>query len=241
MLPGRTAILRHHEQPEAKTERLMTGPSRFGQMRPVFLLVYLGLVGLFGGCTSMNSSLQSVFSGGCLSEAIEAHRNRTCALKAWFRREHNFCDEANLRDFRSGFIAGYVAIAEGKPGCAPNVPPNEYWGWAYQSADGQSRMAAWFRGYPYGVQAARDDGVTGWNHIQLGPDFQPKKGTASATTAPAGSPSIAPNPFAEPQMLNDQELMNEWMAPDASIMPLNETEIPGANSIFPDSDSPFPL
>ena len=134
--------------------------------------IALGSMCLLCGCTSVSSSIGSVFSGGCMSEAIELHRNRTCALKAWFRREHNFCDQPNLRDFKDGFVDGYVAIAEGKPGCPPSVPPKRFWSWAYQTPSGQSQMAAWYAGYPYGVQAAKDDGLNSHNHINLGPNFQ---------------------------------------------------------------------
>lgn len=139
---------------------------------------------LFSGCTSVSSSIGSLFSGGCMSEAIELHRNRTCALKAWFRREHNFCNQSNLRDFKDGFIDGYVAIAEGKPGCPPSTPPKRYWSWAYQTPEGQSQMAAWYAGYPYGVQAAKDDGLSNHNHITLGPNFQTKPQNQSWNSVP---------------------------------------------------------
>jgi hypothetical protein len=56
------------------------------------------------GCTGVNRTLSSVLSTGTASECIEAHRNESCARKAWFRREHNFCDQAYLNDFRDGFI-----------------------------------------------------------------------------------------------------------------------------------------
>jgi hypothetical protein len=242
MLPVIRAIL-NQETPRADSRRrLATDRSRFGRVHPVMIMLYLGLISISCGCTTVNSSLQSVFSGGCLSDAIEAHRNRTCALKAWFRREHNFCDEAYLRDFKAGFIAGYIAIAEGKPGCPPNVPPKEYWSWAYQSADGQARMAAWFRGYPYGVQAARDDGVTGWNHVQIGPEFQRKPLTPSpGTSSVQGSPAVAPNPFPGASGAQDASSPGDWLDPDASIMPLDDLDLPGADSILLSPDQPFPL
>lgn len=152
--------------------------NRFGwrKAKHFLIILTLGSSCLMSGCTSVRSSIGSLFSGGCLSDAIELHRNRTCALKAWYRREHNFCDQAYLRDFKAGFIDGYVAIAEGKPGCPPIVPPRQYWSWAYQTAEGQAQMAAWYAGYPYGVQAAKDDGFSSWNHVNLGPRFQKNPG-----------------------------------------------------------------
>lgn len=187
------------------------------------------------GCTGVNRTLSSVLSTGTASECIEAHRNESCARKAWFRREHNFCDQAYLNDFRDGFIAGYVAILDGKPGCPPAIPPKAYWGWASQSAEGQARMAAWFAGYPYGVQAAKDDGVNQWNALQLSPQFEQKYGmrSSSSNSGQYGSPNgtqqyydgsstISPNAAPTPVTPSDSPMID--MVPDAA-----------------DSVSPFPV
>lgn len=116
------------------------------------------------GCTSV-SSLRSIASSGTWNDTVEMLRNRSYSAKAWHRRSQNFVNSQYPRDVQAGFRAGYEAIAEGKPGCPPSFPPKEYWSWEFQSAQGQGRIAAWFEGYPYGVQAAREEGVTQWNHL----------------------------------------------------------------------------
>lgn len=181
--------------------------------------IAIGTAGLFSGCTSLNSSIGSIFSGGCMSDAIELHRNRTCALKAWFRREHNFCDQPYLRDFKEGFVDGYVAIAEGKPGCPPSVPPKRFWSWAYQTPEGQAQMAAWYAGYPYGVQAAKDDGLSNRNHITLGPNFQTNRQNQNWGSYNGQPYSPANNYDASPMPIFDGGSgQPSNPAPDASIL-----------------------
>ena len=58
-------------------------------------------------------------------------------------------------------------VASGSNGCTPTFPPREYWGWKYQSAEGQGRVAAWFSGYPHGDRAAEEDGVGHFSQIQM--------------------------------------------------------------------------
>lgn len=139
-------------------------PSRFRNRRNLVAALSLALVTGFCGCTSV-SSLRSIASSGTWNDTVETLRNRSYSAKAWYHRQGNFCNVGNSRDFQAGFRAGYEAIADGKPGCPPAFPPKEYWGWEYQSADGKSRTAAWFQGYPYGVQAAREDGMDKWSHL----------------------------------------------------------------------------
>ncbi len=224
--------------------------------RPIGLCLLSALYAT-AGCTTFSSSLNSICSSGVCSDLIEKHRNRTCALKAWYRREHNFCDQAYLRDFKNGFVAGYMAIADGKPGCPPKLPPKEYWGWAYQTAEGRAQMAAWFAGYPYGVQAAKDDGLGSWNHIQVDPEFLPHNrygidyGTggnagynnpyqnygggqaypydAGTSTSPSGpsTPSPAPNAASGPSIMN---------TPGAG-----QTNGSAGTTQAPSAKSPFPL
>ncbi len=196
---------------------------RFGRSSLIALTVALSMASLMTGCTSVNSSLSSIFASGCLSDAIELHRNRTCALKAWFRREHNFCDQPYLRDFKQGFIDGYVAIAEGKPGCPPTVPPKQYWSWAYQTAEGQAQMAAWYAGYPYGVQAAKDDGLNNFNHVNLGSTFLHKR-ERSPGRGSSGQPFNQNESMRYPNFDNEGIVpMPSGQAPDSSI--LNDAEV----------------
>lgn len=129
--------------------------------RNIAVVLSIALSASLCGC----SSLRSIASTGAWNDTVETLRNKSYSAKAWFRRKSNFGDMQYSRDFQAGFRAGYEDIADGKPGCPPTFPPKEYWGWEFQSVQGKGRIAAWLEGYPYGVQAARDEGVGQWNHL----------------------------------------------------------------------------
>lgn len=128
-----------------------------------FALSIVCSMGLCGCSTS--ASLRSITSSGTWNDTVEMLRNRSFSAKAYYRRQHHYSNFGYPRDFKAGFRAGYEAIADGKPGCPPAFPPKEYWSWEFQSAEGQARTRAWFEGYPYGVQAAREDGVNQWSSL----------------------------------------------------------------------------
>jgi hypothetical protein len=97
---------------------------------------------------------------------VMKHRNQGMATKAWHLRKHGYCNEACLDQFCDGFEAGYLAVAEGGDPCTPAFAPREYWGWEYQSAEGQRKVASWLAGYPHGCRAAEEDGIGNWSQIQ---------------------------------------------------------------------------
>ncbi len=88
------------------------------------------------------------------------------ATKAWHRRKHAFCNHNHLAEMCAGFEAGYLSVADGGDGCTPAFAPREYWGWEYQTAEGQRKVAAWFEGFPHGCRAAEEDGIGNWTQIQ---------------------------------------------------------------------------
>ena len=77
-----------------------------------------------------------------------------------------------MKEFAQGFKAGYMEIADGGTGCSPAFPPREYWGWKYQSCEGQARVAAWYAGYPHGARAAEEEGIGSWTQIQTSTSIQ---------------------------------------------------------------------
>ncbi|MEQ1824659.1 MAG: hypothetical protein ABL921_01890 [Pirellula sp.] len=100
------------------------------------------------------------------------YRNRSSASKAWHCRKHHFCNHKHLREFAEGFKAGYADVADGGTGCTPAFAPRDYWGWKYQSCEGQARVAAWFSGYPHGARAAEEEGIGNWTQIQSSSNIQ---------------------------------------------------------------------
>ena len=85
----------------------------------------------------------------------------------WSQRAYNLrygtSNEPYSEHFRNGFCAGYEDVANGGDGYVPALPPEDYRSYEYQSADGAKCVEAWFKGYPAGVAAARED-KTGEHH-----------------------------------------------------------------------------
>jgi hypothetical protein len=124
------------------------------------------------GCTALTGVQQAWTYNSYWNEGIMGYRHTCMASKAWHGRKHYFANQPNLKDFARGFKAGYMSVADGGDGCTPAFPPREYWGWKYQSCEGQARVSAWFSGYPHGVQAAEQEGIGGWTQIQTSKGIQ---------------------------------------------------------------------
>jgi hypothetical protein len=124
------------------------------------------------GCSAWTGVNNTWKYNGYWNETMMGHRNKTSAHKAWHSRKHHFCNEKYLREFARGFRDGYIDVADGGSGCTPAFPPREYWGWKYQSCEGQARVAAWFSGFPHGARAAEEDGIGNWTQIQTSAAIQ---------------------------------------------------------------------
>jgi len=87
----------------------------------------------------------------------------TAANNSWtYNRQWN---DKMLRD-------KHVDVADGGTGCVPSFPPREYWGWRYQSCEGQAKVSAWFSGFPHGVRAAEEDGIGNYYQMQTSAGVQ---------------------------------------------------------------------
>ena len=131
------------------------------------------------------------------NETMMKYRNDAWANKAWHNRKHQFCKEKQLHEFCEGFRAGYATVTEGAEGCSPAFPPRQYWGWKYQSAEGQEKVAAWYAGYPHGARAAEEDGIGSWNQIQTSNNVQ-KRFEQQGMLGPGQSVGMYPMPEAQP-------------------------------------------
>ncbi len=136
------------------------------------------------GCMTAAGLGRGLTNHGCLNDYMISYRNSAWAAKAWLCRKPRFCNRKYLKDFENGFRDGYKSIADGGNGCAPAVCPQQYWGWQYQTADGQARMNAWFEGYPMGVQAAEEEGIGNWSQVRTNMPAPPHVNTLGM--APAG-------------------------------------------------------
>ncbi len=117
------------------------------------------------GCMLVNGMQRGFGRHDSLDEFMVSYRNRAWSARAWLCRHDRFANHCYRDDLEAGFRQGYEDVANGGTGCVPAVCPRSYWGWQYQSVDGQSRMNAWFEGYPLGVQAAEQDGVGHFGNV----------------------------------------------------------------------------
>ena len=132
---------------------------QFVKKRFAFLLLACSAAVPFAGCTAFTGLNNSWQYNGYWNQTMMGQRNKSSASKAWHCRKHHFCNEKYMKEFSQGFKAGYMDIADGGTGCTPAFPPREYWGWKYQSCEGQARVAAWYSGFPHGARAAEEDGI----------------------------------------------------------------------------------
>jgi len=124
------------------------------------------------GCTAMTGINNLFRYNNEWNEYMMGSRAQSLAMKSWHSQKHCFVDQKYTKEFRRGYLAGYLSVANGGDGCTPAFPPREYWHWRYQSAEGQARVAAWFAGFPHGAQAADQEGVGSWNQIQTSSTIQ---------------------------------------------------------------------
>jgi hypothetical protein len=152
-----------------------------------------------GVCRAFNKS-------DCVDDFMIGYRNRAMAEKAWHCNKHHFCDKQHAGAFKDGFIQGYAEVASGGNGCVPAVAPSEYWGWRYQSAQGQGAVNAWFEGFPMGVQAAEEAGVGHWQTVRPSGLVPPAAGSGAMTPGFPSSESEVTNPFySEPKATRTSE------------------------------------
>jgi hypothetical protein len=111
-------------------------------------------------------------SAGCQSlmqdvdDSLLCVRNCSDSWHAWKYYRTACPDESWYpHHYGKGFRAGYRNVAEGGDGCPPTLPPSCYWSVCYQNPAGQAKVQEWFRGWVFGANAARIDGVADYNQI----------------------------------------------------------------------------
>jgi hypothetical protein len=161
------SVKHNHIDKSRQTSCLGLAKRRLG-----LLLLVASAVVPFTGCSAFTGLNNSWKYNGYWNQTMMGHRNKVSATKAWHCRKHHFCNEKYLREFSQGFKAGYMEVADGGTGCTPAFPPREYWGWKYQSCEGQARVAAWYAGYPHGARAAEEEGIGNWTQIQTSSGIQ---------------------------------------------------------------------
>jgi hypothetical protein len=149
------------------------------------------------GCSLTSGACRAVKRHDGLDNFMIGYRNQVLAARAWHEHKHCYANRSHQRDFKAGFMKGYADVANGSNGCVPSVAPPEYWGWRYQSADGQNAVNAWFAGYPLGAQLAEQDGVNNWSNIRpVGANApQQRQAVYVPPVVPDGAGDSGDNPF----------------------------------------------
>lgn len=92
--------------------------------------------------------------GNLVDGMYSNYRERVWAHRA-FNQQYGHMPRKFREHFRKGFVEGYCNVCNGGDGYIPAMPPKDYWGYEFQSADGAECVSAWFDGFPEGVAAAR--------------------------------------------------------------------------------------
>jgi len=164
-------------------------------------------------------------------------RNRVWSRQAWHARKAQFVGHQELGAFGEGFRDGYRDVASGGNGCPPPVPPRKYWSWRYQTAEGQCKVAAWYEGFPYGAQAAAEEGAGEHQQIQVSHaivlQYSPQFLNGELPTAshsweeipPGEVPGAAPVDLLPPNALEGPQTnhrpVTAW--PDGVVIPASHT------------------
>lgn len=124
------------------------------------------------GCTALTGMRDYIAYNDCGNDFVISYRNDVWAANSWHANKHAFAGQPHLKAFSDGYKAGYVAVASGGSGCPPAIPPRKYWRWQYQTAEGQSKMAAWSSGFPHGAAAAEQDLAGEFMEIPVSEDIK---------------------------------------------------------------------
>jgi hypothetical protein len=205
----------------------------------LYMMLGVGMTSL-SGCTAMTGLNNAWTYNSYWNGSMMGFRNSSYAHKAWHSRKHSFANEQYLKDFQRGFKAGYNDVAGGGKGCTPTFPPREYWGWRYQSCEGQARVAAWFSGFPHGARAAEEDGIGQWHQIQsssrvqqeyvdygLMPSEHNGMYPVPETKNPAGVPNRTLMSREYDPMVSEAEVI------ETGVIPIPQSQIPAPIPNFP--------
>jgi hypothetical protein len=131
--------------------------TRISLARRAMLCFFLALIVPLTGCVS---------GGGYLDGHISNYRNHVWGNRAYNLRYGN-CDRDYPEHFKRGFIDGYTDVCNGGDGYVPAVPPEDYWSHQYQSQEGANCVNTWFKSYPLGAKAAREDGAGAFQKVYI--------------------------------------------------------------------------
>jgi hypothetical protein len=148
--------------------------SKAGSKRRFGLAAMLGaaLLPMCSGCSTFTAANNAWTYNRQWNDKMLRDKHVVASRRAWNARSSCFQNQKHIKEFSRGFRAGYMDVADGGTGCVPSFPPREYWGWRYQSCEGQEKVSAWFSGFPHGVRAAEEDGIGNYYQMQTSAGIQ---------------------------------------------------------------------
>ncbi len=161
MKSSRSEFMEVGKSPETR----MSDPAARWMVVATFALVVS--ISCLTGCTPFRGLRENLQYNDGMNDFVMGWRNSAWARQAWNERKSMYVNEPQFVTFGQGFRDGYADVAGGANGCVPGLPPRRYWTWKYQTGEGQAKVAAWFAGYPYGAQAAQEDGAGHFQQIQV--------------------------------------------------------------------------
>lgn len=105
--------------------------------RLLLALVAIGLTSQ-AGCVTPQRCVSTTLKYMEAKEAYKCHGQ--CNLP---------CEQE--RHFEMGWRKGYLAVAEGRTGCPPAVPPTGYLSYTNEDCEGRAKAALWYQGYQLGA------------------------------------------------------------------------------------------
>ncbi|MCH7990681.1 MAG: hypothetical protein IID46_16185 [Planctomycetes bacterium] len=137
--------------------------NRFSRL---LLVVFAAVAFATSGCSAFRGVSEYIQYNDDTNDFVTGFQNAIGSHLAWHARAGDFSDMPDLSTFGAGFRAGYRDVASGGNGCPPPVPPRKYWGWKYQTEEGQAKVSAWYAGFPFGAMDAEQKGVGKFRDIQ---------------------------------------------------------------------------
>jgi hypothetical protein len=180
------------------------------------------------GCSAFRGLQEYLEYNEECEETILNWRDYNWSWQAWRFRKRMYRGQPQFFAFGEGFRAGYTNVASGGDGCPPALPPRKFWSYGFQSAEGQSKVAAWYAGFPEGVRAAREDGVGLYQDIQVAGSVNSmfSSGYQQGGCPTCGEIHLGPVEHVNPEMM------------DASpLEPMSESQVP----IMPQTYTPMRL
>ena len=147
----------NHAQ-SSSCEVTQVAPHTTRKTRIFAMLAAFVLLAQSSGCVST--------PGGIVDNSIGGFRNHVWSNRAYNLR-YGSCNREFADHFKQGFVDGYNAVCKGGDGYVPAIPPEQYLSYQYQSAEGAKCVNTWFKAYPLGVKAAREDGSGAFQKVYI--------------------------------------------------------------------------